>query len=1528
MWTFNGRLERLFGLVILVLVTVTSTITAQDHDTSPRSSSSRSAARPVRKVGYPSMESPQCNPVTLLDNSLFVANTPSGTVDVIDTRLKKVIKRIPVGIDPVSVVPRPDGKEVWVANHVSDSVSVIDTDSANPTYLHVVATVQEFDPKTRATKFNEPVAIAFASNEKAYVSLSSENQIVVIDVSSRKIIKRLTIPAQEPRAITVRDGKLFVVAFESHNQTQLSGGARDKIDGKLVTFDAYNHSTENNNVLSIGHVVDIVKHPQVPDRDMFIFDTQTDDLIATVDGIGTLLYGLAVDSNGNVYIAQTDARNDANGRSGTKKHGLKELENRAFLNRVTKVGFKHGKSEPPKYFDLEPRPPQQPNRNEALATPFAIQITSDDSTLIVSAAASDKLFTIDTSSGIVLGRVDVGAGPRGIALSGGTAWVLNALANSVSLVDLTDREKPKLLSTIPLDDPTPPVLKRGRIAFNTAKASTTGTFSCASCHPDGHTDQLLWVLDTPIVTGGNQIMPRSTMPARGLRDTAPFHWDGIPGDPYGGIHSASIHKAVEPNSNPHAAISSIQHLIDGGLSSTMRLVDDQSKNDEGKLGELSKQEREDMAWYLLSVPYPPAPKRSYSDELSDRAKQGFRLFHIDGDHDPKQFLSNVCGNCHRLPFLVSTNTPGTGMDAPTWRGAQDRWLILPQGRLNIIDFDFYRMMAEQGAPEREIWRMSWGGRSRFDPVWDMVQEMSTGFSGAFARQVTLNRDTVNRDLTKDLLSAMEKAATNRSVVLECSGVLLSDLPRDLELQFSNESYINKGEERITFTRIELLALAAAGKFVGTVTARHGAKTNDHHPQPAIWTFGPIEKQRGRQDFPILHPDQKSMTVSGRHFGDDAWVIVNGQRVMGAVSVRKDEKNEKVIITLDKLPQAGVNFLQIQVPDGQFSNEFLFHVTNDVSSAEALNRELIRQSLTPWDGIPAALNQGDLAAVKKLIRSKTIANRRLSDGATPLSTAALHGHFEVVRYLLDTGAEPSATNTDGNTPLHVAAFLCREEVAKLLLNKGAPLQVKNNNGETPIDVVSGAWNQELANFYSAVGSGINQKLDLKRIEKTRPEIAKLLQSFGNSSVKSRGKLDKLTAGDWPQFRGHGGSGVVKGSLVPPTTWTKKENVLWKYEMPGHGWSSPIVVGGKIFITSCVTDAKLAAPKTGYYAPRDTKTHDGVHCWMLFCLDAVTGKVLWEKVAHKGKPQHPIHVKASYASETPVSDGERVYAYFGNVGLFCYDLQGELVWSQTWDVMPTQLDWGTGSSPVLYEDRICIVNDNEKASFIVALDKLTGKELWKTNRNEKSNWATPFIWKNDKRVEIVTCGKGKVRSYDTQGKLLWEFGGMSSICVPSPVVAGNLLMISSGYEFGRPRPIFAVKPGASGDISLKKGQTSNEFIVWSNDMAGAYHPTPLVLGERLYVLYSTGFIACFEAKNGKQVYEKQRLGGSFTASPWSYDGKVFCLSEEGTTYVVKDGKEFELLGKNVLGEVSLATPAIAEGKLYLRTRDVLYCIGFSK
>ncbi|HIG84324.1 MAG TPA: hypothetical protein EYG40_13765 [Verrucomicrobia bacterium] len=1059
------------------------------------SSLKASNPNPPAKIGYPSLMSPHSSPIALHQNRLFVANTPSDTVDVINTKTRKVVRRISVGVDPVSISVRPDGKEVWVANHISDSVSIIDNDRTSPTFLRVIATVQDFDPNT-STRFDEPVGIAFANNTKAYIALSSENKIAVIDVATRQIKKRLNITAQDPRAITVRDGRLYVIPFESNNKTQLSGGY--KIDGELVTFNAHEHSIANNNVLSLGHVTDIVKHPRVPDRDLYVFDTKTDKLIRTVDTLGTLLYGLAVDSKGSVFIAQTDARNDINGRAGTKKHGLKELENRAFLNQITKVRLGGNGSEKPRFINLEPLPPKHPEPGQSLATPFAIQISNDDSTLVVTAAGSDKVFTVDTKSGNVMGRVKVESAPRGIALESSStgklsqAWILNSVANSVSLVDVSDPHNLSVKAKITLEDPTHPVFKRGRIAFNKASASTTETFSCASCHPDGHTDQLLWVLKTPIVTGGNQIMPRSTMPLRGLRDTAPFHWDGIPGDPYGGNNSAHIRSRVKPNSKINEPESTTRHVVDGGLASTMKMVGDNKKNDEGKDGLLSKTERDDMAKFLLNITYPPAQRRAYTNVLSEQAEEGFELFHIKGDVGGTPG-GNLCGNCHRMPFWVSTNTPGTGMDAPTWRGAYDRFLILPQGRLNIIDFDFYRRVAERGIPERNVWQFSWGGRRAFDPVWNMVLEGSTGFSGSFARQVTLNKSTANNQLTTNLINALENSSNDGGIVLQVDAVFLNGKqPTATQLQydgtFGGGTYVEIQGERRSITREKLTSLASEGQFIGTFTGRHGENADYDHPQPAVWTLGPIHSQRGRQNFPVLYNEKKSMTVSGRHIRKGASLIVDGKKVSGSI---RTEKTETIIIDLVNLPDAGIHFLQIQNPNGLFSNDFIFHVAENQDKAKSLQDSINPNRLS--SALAEAIKRGDLQHTKKLIADGASLNARKNDGSTPLSTASFNGRLEIAEYLIQKGARVTQTNRDGNTPLHIAAFMCQTEITKLFLEKGAPVRKKNNRGESAIDVVSSTWNEDLETFYRSLINSSEIDLTIERIKLLRPQILKVLRN---------------------------------------------------------------------------------------------------------------------------------------------------------------------------------------------------------------------------------------------------------------------------------------------------------------------------------------------------------------------------------------------------------------------------------------------------
>ncbi len=413
-------------------------------------------------------------------------------------------------------------------------------------------------------------------------------------------------------------------------------------------------------------------------------------------------------------------------------------------------------------------------------------------------------------------------------------------------------------------------------------------------------------------------------------------------------------------------------------------------------------------------------------------------------------------------------------------------------------------------------------------------------------------------------------------------------------------------------------------------------------------------------------------------------------------------------------------------------------------------------------------------------------------------------------------------------------------------------------------------------------------------------------------------------DWPSFRGGARAGVAEGPSYPDT-WSADRNVVWKKTVPGRGWSSPVVWGERIFVTSVLSDADLPEQRKGLYIQDlNGKVQPGEHRWVVSCLDFKTGKPLWQHEAHKGVPAGPIHIKNSYASETPVCDGERLYVYFGNLGLFCYDLEGKQLWSHKLPAYKTSMGWGTGASPVAHAGRLYVVNDNEEKSTLTAYDGKTGKQLWQVPRTEKSNWATPFVWEHEQGTEIVTAATPKIRSYDLEGKQLWELAGMSVISIPSPFARRGLLYVSSGYVLDPlHRPVYAIRPGARGNITLAADETSSKHVAWSLPLAGPYHPTPLVYEDYLYVLYDRGMISCWEAKTGKQVYDRERLGPTaFTASPWACNGKVFCLSEDGDTVVVQAGKEFKVLDRNKLDEMSLATPALASGSLILRTQKHLY------
>jgi outer membrane protein assembly factor BamB len=438
--------------------------------------------------------------------------------------------------------------------------------------------------------------------------------------------------------------------------------------------------------------------------------------------------------------------------------------------------------------------------------------------------------------------------------------------------------------------------------------------------------------------------------------------------------------------------------------------------------------------------------------------------------------------------------------------------------------------------------------------------------------------------------------------------------------------------------------------------------------------------------------------------------------------------------------------------------------------------------------------------------------------------------------------------------------------------------------------------------------------------------------------------------WPQFRGPDANPVGAHTRLAER-WSKTENVEWSKEIPGRGWSSPIVTGGKVYVTTATTEGKSKPPQIGteysneYVAelqkqglsmeqvieratardielPKEVMLH-----YFLYCLNLKSGKVEWQKEFYRGRPPGGRHRKNSFVSESPVTDGEFIYVYAANLGLWAYDLKGKLAWTTPLEANPIYLDFGTGSSPALAGNLLVITSDNEKQQYIAAFDKQTGKQVWRTNRDlggkgPRSGWVTPFVWRHALRTEIVTVGPGVAVSYDLAGKELWRMAGMAQAPIPMPFAYDGLLYIDAG----RGGPLFALRPGAAGDVSLAKDESSNASVAWSQPRAGTYLPSPVAYEGAVYTLTETGILSRFDARTGKLTY-KTRIdpaATAFTTSPWAYNGKLFCLSEEGQTFVIATGENFQLLHVNELDEMAQASPAIVGERLLVRTETRLYSI----
>jgi len=422
-------------------------------------------------------------------------------------------------------------------------------------------------------------------------------------------------------------------------------------------------------------------------------------------------------------------------------------------------------------------------------------------------------------------------------------------------------------------------------------------------------------------------------------------------------------------------------------------------------------------------------------------------------------------------------------------------------------------------------------------------------------------------------------------------------------------------------------------------------------------------------------------------------------------------------------------------------------------------------------------------------------------------------------------------------------------------------------------------------------------------------------------------------NWPCFRGGQASGVSECTNVP-VTWDaeKGENIKWKTRINGLAHSSPIVWGERVYLTSAVSENEDPYLRIGMYGESPDHPEEIVHDFNLYCLDKRTGDVVWTRTAYSGIPKVKRHIKSSHANATPSTDGKHIVAFFGSEGLYCYDMGGKLIWKKdlgrlnscSWG--SAEIQWGFASSPTIHGDMVIVQCDVFDQSFIAAFNIDTGQELWRTLREEAPTWGTPTIVEHGDRTQVVANGWKHIGGYDVaDGSEIWRMKGGGDIPVPTPVMGHGLIFITNAH--GPMMPIYAIRLDAEGDITLAEGETSNAGVAWMLSRRGAYMPTPIVVGDHLYICGDLGILACYEARTGKKIYRK-RLGkarrDTFTASPVAADGKLYFTSEQGDVYVVRAGAEYELLATNNMDGDCLATPAVSDGLLLVRTSKHLYGI----
>ncbi len=432
-----------------------------------------------------------------------------------------------------------------------------------------------------------------------------------------------------------------------------------------------------------------------------------------------------------------------------------------------------------------------------------------------------------------------------------------------------------------------------------------------------------------------------------------------------------------------------------------------------------------------------------------------------------------------------------------------------------------------------------------------------------------------------------------------------------------------------------------------------------------------------------------------------------------------------------------------------------------------------------------------------------------------------------------------------------------------------------------------------------------------------------------------RLHSAAATAWPGFRGPSASGVADGQDLP-SAWNGAggENIKWKVAIPGLAHSSPIVWGDRIFVTTAISNRADATFKPGLYGAGTASEDRTPQRWVVMALDRLTGKAVWTETAYEGVPKEKRHIKATYANATPFTDGRYVVAFFGSQGLYAFTMDGRPAWQKDLGVLNTgaydlpEYEWGTASSPIIYKDLVIVQCDTQDESFVMASDVKTGKTVWKTVRKELPSWGTPTVFQPERggRTELVTNASNFIRGYDPDtGAERWRLGGSSKITAPTPVFSKDLVIVASGRA--PQRPLFAIKPGGSGDITPAGDAESSAHVAWRKTGRGSYMPTPLIYGDIVYVLGNEGLFDAYDLTTGAEIY-RQRLkhsGSGFSASPVAADGRIYLSSEDGDIFVVRSGQTFELLAKNPMGEPLMSTPALSSGMMIVRGEKHLFAIG---